>query len=307
MADDYRDAMIGAMDTTADEAAIPDDAPDSSDDLDFDTTPADDDDAGDNGSAPEEGDAPTAEETETWKQELAELRKSNPAAARLVDAQVREMQRGLTPKLQRLPEAERELAELRARAGNLRPETAQWAATLDNLASVSPAQAAAMLKAEAERLESLNTPTVPEDDWEDTEFVTEQEERLARELTALKQQVAPIMQFMQQQQQNALKSEIDGHFSKLEAEHGPIPEADRIAVLQQIAGHGAGVAAIPIYWKGMNPERLGKKATEAAVKQTLAKTRLPTQPSAISNRAADKADEPAPDYRTALNRALGIA
>jgi hypothetical protein len=307
MADDFRDAMMTAMDTPADEAAIPDDAPDVDDELDGEPSPADDEDEGDNGSDPDEGDAPTAEETETWKQELAELRKSNPAAARLVDMQVREMQRGLTPKLQRLPEAERELAELRARAGNLRPETAQWAATLDNLASVSPAQAAQLLMAEAERLQGLNAPAVQEDDWSDTEFVTEQEERLARELTALKQQVAPLMQWQQQQQQVALRAEIDGHFSKLEAQHGPIPEADRIAVLQQIAGHGAGVQAIPIYWMGMHPDRVGRKATEAAVKQTLAKARLPAAPSNISSRAADAPAEKPASYREALERELGIA
>jgi hypothetical protein len=190
---------------------------------------------------PSTTDAPSVEDLQAIKARFAE---DHPELAPVMNAALKEMERGLQRKFEQVAALKKQTAEQIIREERLQAipqdellQMAEW----HRLAQSNPEAAADRLFAASEQLRQQaqhpNTNTTPYS-------------QLPPELAAELQQMRG---FYHQQTQQQVAQQIEGQFTALSSEFGsqPIPENQRIHVLETIQQRGLGVDDIPLMWKAL--------------------------------------------------------
>lgn len=224
-------------------------------------------------------DEATGTEEERVGEVLQRLRQEHPPEVvdRIHQTLNAELQRGITPKLQRLSELETQFQHYQG----ISPEQAQWFNYVNNLALTAPSQAAALLKAEVERLEAGGEQRGAQPDpYADMEFESDAVRAMAQELRDLKQ-------FKQEITLDRNRSEFERAFSELEKQVGEIPFEERNAVLQAMARERAPAGTARRFWLDMfGIDKLQQRARNETAQTMQRKANLSPSPSGLANRSA---------------------
>jgi hypothetical protein len=243
-------------------------------------------------SSPEETEAPAVEmddlsdavDTSSEPQGEDDLRSylertkaANPDQAAVIDRIHRELEGAWTPKLQ-------QAAELRKQYDGITPELAGWVRQLDQLAASSPAEAAAALMAEAQRLQGLQQAAAP---VEEPDFATDYDREVWHEVQELKQ----LKQTILAERNEAI---VDRQLADVGKKLGleiPFEEKDR--VVREMVKDGAPASMAGRYWKDLYFDKALQRARDEAAGVVTRKAGMPPPPSATANRAGQGAP-PAP-------------
>jgi hypothetical protein len=237
-------------------------------------------------SSPEETEAPDTTEqtadldTSQEPQEADDLRSylertkaANPDQAEVIDRIHRELEGAWTPKLQ-------QAAELRKQYDGITPELAGWVRQLDQLAASSPAEAAAALMAEAQRLQGLQQAAAP---VEEPDFATDYDREVWHEVQELKQ----LKQTILAERNEAI---VDRQLADVGKKLGleiPFEEKDR--VVREMVKDGAPASMAGRYWKDLYFDKALQRARDEAAGVVTRKAGMAPPPSATANRAGQGA------------------
>jgi hypothetical protein len=208
---------------------------------------------------------------------LERTKAANPDQAAVIDRIHRELEGAWTPKLQ-------QAAELRKQYDGITPELAGWVRQLDQLAASSPAEAAAALMAEAQRLQGLQQAAAP---VEEPDFATDYDREVWHEVQELKQ----LKQTILAERNEAI---VDRQLADVGKKLGleiPFEEKDR--VVREMVKDGAPASMAGRYWKDLYFDKALQRARDEAAGVVTRKAGMAPPPSVTANRAGQGAP-PAP-------------
>jgi hypothetical protein len=204
---------------------------------------------------------------------LERTKAANPDQAAVIDRIHRELEGAWTPKLQ-------QAAELRKQYDGITPELAGWVRQLDQLAASSPAEAAAALMAEAQRLQGLQQAAAP---VEEPDFATDYDREVWHEVQELKQ----LKQTILAERNEAI---VDRQLADVGKKLGleiPFEEKDR--VVREMVKDGAPASMAGRYWKDLYFDKALQRARDEAAGVVTRKAGMAPPPSATANRAGQGA------------------
>jgi hypothetical protein len=207
---------------------------------------------------------------------LERAKAQNPEQAAVIDAIHREFQRGLTPKLQ-------QAAELRKAYEGVDPGLASWARQMNELASTNPAEAAAALMAEANRLQGLQqaAPQVEEPD-----FATDYDREVWHEVQELKQ----LKQQILAERNEAI---VDRQLADVGKQLGmEIPYEQKDRVVREMVKDGAPASMAGRYWRDLYFDVAMQRVRDEAAGVVSKKAGMSPPPSALASRAGTGAPPP---------------
>lgn len=217
---------------------------------------------------------------------LERTKAANPDQAAVIDRIHRELEGAWTPKLQ-------QAAELRKQYEGVSPELAGWVRQLDQLAASSPAEAAAALMAEANRLQGLQQAAAPA---EEPDFATDYDREVWHEVQELKQLKQTIIA---ERNEAVVDRELAAVGKKLGLEI-PFEEKDR--VVREMVKDGAPASMAGRYWKDLYFDRALQAATDRAAGVVAQKAGMAPAPSATANRAGQGAPPPPASFDEAIQQ-----
>jgi hypothetical protein len=215
---------------------------------------------------------------------LERTKAENPEQAAVIDRIHRQLEGAWTPKLQAA-------AELRKQYEGVDPELASWARQMNELASTNPAEAAAALMAEAQRLQGQQqaAPVVEEPD-----FATDYDREVwheVQELKALKQQILA-------ERNEAIVDRQLADVGKALGMEIPYEQKDR--VVREMVKDGAPASMAGRYWKDLYFDVAIQRAKDEAAGVVTRKQGMSPPPSALANRAGTGAPPPPATFDEAI-------
>jgi hypothetical protein len=210
---------------------------------------------------------------------LERTKAANPDQAAVIDRIHRELEGAWTPKLQ-------QAAELRKQYEGVTPELAGWVRQLDQLAASSPAEAAAALMAEAQRLQGLQQAAAP---VEEPDFATDYDREVWHEVQELK----ALKQTILAERNEAI---VNAQFTELEKQVGEIPYEERHRVVQEMVKDGAPPSMARRYYRDLYFDKVAQKIRDEAAGIVTRKAGMAPAPSATADRAGQGAPPPAASF-----------
>jgi hypothetical protein len=210
---------------------------------------------------------------------LERTKAANPDQAAVIDRIHRELEGAWTPKLQ-------QAAELRKQYEGVTPELAGWVRQLDQLAASSPAEAAAALMAEAQRLQGLQQAAAP---VEEPDFATDYDREVWHEVQELK----ALKQTILAERNEAI---VNAQFTELEKQVGEIPYEERHRVVQEMVKDGAPPSMARRYYRDLYFDKVAQKIRDEAAGIVTRKAGMAPPPSAVADRAGQGAPPPAASF-----------
>jgi hypothetical protein len=219
------------------------------------------------------------QEADDLRSYLEQAKAANPEQAAVIDRIHREMQGAWTPKLQKY-------ADLQKQYEGVTPELAGWVRQLDQLAASSPAEAAAALMAEAQRLQGLQQAAAP---VEEPDFATDYDREVWHEVQELK----ALKQTILAERNEAI---VNAQFTELEKQVGEIPYEERHRVVQEMVKDGAPPSMARRYYRDLYFDKVAQKIRDEAAGIVTRKAGMAPAPSATADRAGQGAPPPAASF-----------
>jgi hypothetical protein len=219
------------------------------------------------------------QEADDLRSYLEQAKAANPEQAAVIDRIHREMQGAWTPKLQKY-------ADLQKQYEGVTPELAGWVRQLDQLAASSPAEAAAALMAEAQRLQGLQQAAAP---VEEPDFATDYDREVWHEVQELK----ALKQTILAERNEAI---VNAQFTELEKQVGEIPYEERHRVVQEMVKDGAPPSMARRYYRDLYFDKVAQKIRDEAAGIVTRKAGMAPPPSAVADRAGQGAPPPAASF-----------
>jgi hypothetical protein len=224
--------------------------------------------------------APEPQDEDDLRAIMERAKAENPDQAAVIDAIHREFQRGLTPKLQAA-------AELRKQYEGVAPELASWARQMNELAVSNPAEAAAALMAEAQRLQGQQQ---VEPQVETPDFATDYDAEVWHEVQELKQLK---QQILAERNEAIVDRELAAIGKKVGLE---IPYEQKDRVVREMVKDGAPASMAGRYWKDLYFDIAIQKAVDNAAGVVTRKQGMSPPPSTLTSRAGTGATPPAASF-----------
>lgn len=220
----------------------------------------------------------TGEEEPLWNR--AEFLQQHPELQPLA----KQLQADYTRKMQAIAEQRKALEGVDTAA-------VQWLRQFNEALATNPQQARAMLEQEQARLFGTGPQTPAYEEPEEDLYVTEAERQHARDIAALKAQLA---QMQQRSELAEVQARMHQQFDVLEKEAGvSLPQEQRLSIIEQMARAGVPYTQVGTFWWGTaGRDRLLQQGREEGLRLAQQKAALGAPPSAQVS--AEPRDEPEP-------------
>lgn len=205
-----------------------------------------------------------------------------------------ELKRGVTPKLQKLSEMEKQYEGIEA-------ADAAFLRQVYQIQQYDPRRAAELLRQAAQHIEGPQAPAPAIEPEPEPEFATEVERRLWERAQALEQRIAQQDTWRNQEQQARNRAEIDAKFARIESEAGrQVPLEERRAVANwcvqngKFDGQGNLLWAPDVEhaWKVLNFDKAQQSARNEAASVVERKAAITPGPSSATRGSAPPKKEP---------------
>jgi hypothetical protein len=234
---------------------------------------------------------------------LEKRKAERPELADEIDAIHREVQRGLTPKLQEAAELRRQMEQF----SGIDPEVGAFMRQVNELALVNPAAARDLWDQAKQQLFGPAAPAEPQaampEDWE---FATETERSLYQRMQTLEQKLNQTEAWKQQETEARNRALMARTFEEIKNEFGQeVPQSQREAAAKFCVDTGLGPDKIGIAWRGLYGVQAARQAgRNEAAGLVERKAAMTPGPSAITTPPAGPLPEPK-SLREAIERAAG--